>query len=253
MAVDVERRFGGVSRLYGTAGATRLSSAKVAVVGIGGVGSWAAEALARSGVGALLLVDLDMVAESNTNRQIHALDSNFGKAKVRAMAERIAEINQNCQVCQKEEFATPENIADLLEPSLDAVIDATDQVRAKVAITAYCRSNGIRLVTVGAAGGQIDPTRVRVDDLSRTVQDPLLARVRSDLRRHCGFPREAGKRFGISAVFSEEPVRRPRLDDVCTADGLNGLNCAGYGSSVCVTAVFGLVAAAQIMNGLASE
>ena len=129
MAVDVERRFGGVSRLYGTAGATRLSSAKVAVVGIGGVGSWAAEALARSGVGALLLVDLDMVAESNTNRQIHALDSNFGKAKVRAMAERIAEINPNCQVCQKEEFATPENIADLLEPSLDAVIDATDQVR----------------------------------------------------------------------------------------------------------------------------
>lgn len=245
-----ERRFGGIARLYGADGAHRLAQAHVAIVGIGGVGSWSAEALARSGVGSLTLIDLDIVAESNVNRHIHAQDSNFGKAKVAAMAERIREYSPTCQVHTVDDFLSPDNAKTLLDQSFDALIDATDQVKAKCAMIGYCsRHRPLYMVTVGAAGGQVDPTRVRADDLARTIQDPLLARVRAELRKQHGFPRQPGKRFGIVAIYSDEPLRYPPAS--CSApSGSAGLNCSGFGSSVCVTATFGLAAAAQVINHL---
>lgn len=253
MKADRERRFGGVARLYGEAGAGRLRSAHVCVVGIGGVGSWAVEALARSGVGAITLIDLDMVAESNTNRQIHALGDIYGKAKVDAMAERIIAINPECRVSTIEDFITPENTAELLDNRFDAVIDAIDQVKAKAAMIAHCRRQRLPIVTAGAAGGQIDPTRIQLADLAQTVQDPLLAKVRSSLRREYGFPRDTKKKFGVAAVYSTEPLRYPNSGAACATDGgPTGLNCAGFGSSVCVTSVFGMAAAAHVLNWVAA-
>lgn len=247
MSFDLERRFGGVARLYGQQGAERLRGAHVCVVGIGGVGSWSAEALARTGVGRITAVDLDMVAESNTNRQIHALGEVYGQAKVEAMAKRIRDINPACTVECIEDFVTPDNVAPLLDRDFSVVIDAIDQVRAKAAMIAYCRRRGTPIVVAGAAGGQIDPTRVIAGDLSQTVQDPLLAKLRSTLRRDHGFPRDGKKKFGVTAVYSTEPLRYP--DSACTAErGPAGLNCAGFGSSVCVTSVFGMVAAARAID-----
>ncbi|NJD26386.1 MAG: tRNA threonylcarbamoyladenosine dehydratase [Betaproteobacteria bacterium] len=247
---DGARRFGGVTRLYGPAGASRLRGASVCVVGIGGVGSWALEALARTGIGRLVAVDLDMVAESNTNRQIQALDDTYGRAKVDVMAERIRAINPDCTVECIEDFVTPENVQDVLDGGFDVVVDAIDQVRAKVAMIAYCRQSQLPVVVAGAAGGKSDPTNIRVADLSATVQDPLLARVRSSLRREHGFPRDPRKKFAIPAVFSIEPLRYPPPLATCdtSASGPAGLSCAGFGSSVCVTSVFGMFAAAQAIQ-----
>lgn len=245
-SADLERRFGGMSRLHGAEGAARIAAAHVCVVGIGGVGSWAAEALARSGVGRLTLIDLDHVAESNINRQVHALGATLGMAKVLAMRDRIADINPHCEVVCVEEFVTPDNVAQCL-PACDGVVDAIDQVRAKAALIAHCRRAKIALVTTGGAGGRSDPTQLRIDDLSRTVQDPLASKVRARLRKEYGFPRDPKKKFGVACVFSPEPLQRPQCG-ACDLDeaGLHGLNCAGYGSSVCVTAAFGLAAAARI-------
>ena len=245
--LDYERRFGGMTRLYGADAAARLRSAHAVVIGIGGVGSWAAEALARSGIGRLTLIDLDHVAESNVNRQVQALDATLGQAKVVAMGERIAQINPGCAVAGIEEFITPDNAATLLPPC-DAVIDAIDQVRAKAALIAHCRRTGVALITTGGAGGRSDPTQLRVDDLSRTIQDPLASKVRATLRREYGFPREPKKKFGVECVYSVEPLQRPQAA-ACDVDaaGPHGLNCAGYGSSVCVTAAFGFAAAARAL------
>jgi tRNA A37 threonylcarbamoyladenosine dehydratase len=249
------RRFGGVDRLYGAGALARAASAHVCVIGIGGVGSWAVEALARSGVGRLTLIDLDHVAESNMNRQIHALDATLGMAKVQAMRERIAAINPECAVTCIEEFITEENVAILL-PACDAVIDAIDNVRAKAALIAHCRRNKLRVVTTGGAGGRTDPTRVQIDDLSRTVQDALASKVRARLRKEYGFSRDPKKKFGVECVFSQEqivrPGRRVTSADFCEApvDGAAGLACAGYGSSVAVTAAFGFAAAARVLAGI---
>lgn len=254
LVADRERRFGGVSRLYGAAAAERLDRARVCVVGVGGVGSWALEALARTGIGQLAAVDLDMVAESNTNRQIHALGDIYGKAKVDAMAERIRLINPGCTVTCIEDFVTTENMADILLPHFDVVIDAIDQTRVKAAMIAHCHRQGTPIVVAGAAGGQTDPTQVRISDLSATVQDPLLAKVRALLRREYGFPRDPRKKFGVAAVFSTEPLRYPATAANCEAkSGPAGLNCAGFGSSVCVTSVFGMVAAARTIDLLVSR
>lgn len=251
-AGEGERRYGGVARLYGEAALARLRCARVAVAGIGGVGSWAVEALARSGVGGLRLIDLDHVAESNINRQIHALESSLGQAKVVAMAERIAQIDARIEVRCVDDFVTEGNVATLFDGPLDFVIDAIDDVRAKAALVAWCRRAGIGLVTVGAAGGQTDPTRIAVADLARTTQDPLLARLRARLRRDYGFPRAAGRRFRVDAVYSTEPLRYP--DAACTPlRRPQGLNCAGFGSSVAVTASFGLAAAARAIDRLCAD
>ncbi len=249
---DISRRFGGIRRLYGNTALERFQHAHVCVVGIGGVGSWAAEALARSAIGTITLIDLDMVAESNVNRQIHALGETFGKAKTSAMAERIRLINPRCEVLEIEDFVTPENIATVLGRGFDFIIDAIDQVRVKTAMIAWCHRQGIPIVTAGGAGGQQDPTRIEIADLSRTIQDPLLSKVRGQLRKHHGFPRDPRKKFGIPAVFSSEPLRYPENGAVCDeAPSLVGLNCAGYGSSVCVTAPFGFIAAAEALRYLA--
>jgi tRNA A37 threonylcarbamoyladenosine dehydratase len=251
-APDFERRFGGIRRLYGDIALQRFQAARAVVVGIGGVGSWAAEALARSAIGAITLIDLDMVAESNVNRQIHAIDGSFGKAKTDAMAERIRAINPACRVETIEDFVTPENVAVLIDGDFDYLIDAIDQVRAKAAMIAWCARNDRPLVTVGGAGGKIDPTRIGIDDLSRTVQDPLLAKVRSLLRKEYGFTSDPKKKFGIPAVFSTDPVRHPERGSDCAPQAAPaGLNCAGYGSSVCVTAAFGFFAASAALGHIA--
>lgn len=255
---DPERRFGAIARLYGAAAVERIGRASICVVGIGGVGSWSAEALARSGVGSITLIDLDHVAESNLNRQIQAVEQTLGRAKVVAMAERIAAINPQCKLATIEEFIEERNIAELLATAHDVVIDAIDSVRAKVALAVHCRRAKQRLVVCGAAGGRTDPTRVRVDDLARTTGDALLAKVRSRLRREYGFARDARKKFGIEAVFSAEPVVMPR-QAACDIDAPHpkaawpqGLNCAGYGSSVCVTSAFGMAAAARALQAIAA-
>lgn len=251
---DLGRRFGGIGRLYGAAALARFQNARVCVVGIGGVGSWAAEALARSAIGRITLIDLDMIAESNVNRQIHALGDEFGKAKVAAMAERIRAINPACEVSEIEDFVSSENLEATLGRGFDYVIDAIDHVRTKAAMIAWCKRHGIPIVTSGGAGGQIDPTRIEIADLARTVQDPLLAKVRSVLRKEYGFTRDPKKKFGIPAVFSSEPLRYPENGAVCDEPPtLAGLNCAGFGSSVCVTAPFGLFAAAEVCKYLATR
>ena len=251
MAVDRERRFGGIGRLYGAGALERLRGARVAVAGIGGVGSWAVEALARSGVGHLRLIDLDHVAESNMNRQIHALEDTLGQAKIEAMAARIRLIDPGTVVECVDDFVTADNVASTLAGPLDVVVDAIDDLSAKAAIVLHCRQQRIRLVTLGAAGGQIDPTRIVVGDLSRTEQDPLLARLRKRLRQQHGFSRNPARRFGIDAVYSTEPLRYPE-GSCSTESGPAGLNCAGFGSSMAVTASFGMIAAARAIDRLLS-
>ena len=252
---DQARRFGGVARVYGEPGAARLRAAHVAVVGLGGVGSWAAEALARSAVGHLTLIDFDHIAESNTNRQLLALQSTYGRSKADAMAERIAAINPMCEVHVVDDFVTADN-AERLISGFSALIDCIDRVRDKAALIARCRAVGIPVVTCGAAGGRVDPTRIACADLAMAIGDPLLASVRHRLRREHGFARSDARPrdFGVTAIYSAEPIRRPpgvATDDQAdrtTADA--GLSCAGYGSSVVVTATMGFVAAAQAMNRL---
>lgn len=259
--IDFERRFGGIARLYGDVALARFRKARVCVVGVGGVGSWVVEALARSAIGNIAMIDLDNVAESNVNRQLHALTDTLGKAKVTALAERIAQINPTCKVTEVEEFITPDNLDEMIgDGHFDYVVDAIDSVKAKTALIAYCRAKGIRLITIGGAGGQTDPTQIEVRDLCRTEQEPLLAKVRKRLRAQHGFPRGTKNKFGIEAVFSTEPLKFPETGAACDIDedddskpGVSGLNCAGFGSTMAVTASFGLVAAARVLRALAAE
>jgi tRNA threonylcarbamoyladenosine dehydratase len=248
-SADLQRRFGGLERLYGVAGAAGVRRAHVAVVGIGGVGSWAAEALARSGVGELTLIDLDHIAESNINRQIHALASTLGQAKVQAMAQRIAQINPTCKVHGVEEFVEPGNWPQLLPRPVDAVLDACDQVKAKVAMAAWALHTKTMFIAAGAAGGKRLAHKVDIDDLAYATHDPLLAQLRYQLRKHHGAPRE-GKKIGVACVFSREAVAPP--DASCEIEGDGTLNCHGYGSVVSVTATFGQCAAGWILDRLAT-
>ncbi|MBK6863389.1 MAG: tRNA threonylcarbamoyladenosine dehydratase [Ideonella sp.] len=242
---DAERRFGGLRRLHGDAGYARIRAARIAVVGLGGVGSWAAEALARSGVAALVLIDLDHVAESNINRQVQALGATIGMAKAVALRERVRDIHPGCAVTVVEEFASAENWPALLGGTVvDAVIDACDQPRAKLALAAWARAAAIPLVVAGAAGGKRLPQAVAVADLSEATHDPLLASLRQRLRKEHGAPRTGT--MGVACVYSREPVHRPTGGDDCAVDG--SLNCHGYGSSVTVTATFGMVAAAEALR-----
>ena len=243
-----DRRFGGLQRLYGVSGAQRIRQAHVAVVGIGGVGSWVAEALARSGVTRLTLIDRDHIAESNINRQIHALTNTTGQAKVDAMRERIALIHPECHVDALDEFVSPENWPAVLPCLPDAVIDACDQVKAKVHMAQWALDNKVGFITVGAAGGKRLAHKVDVDDLSKITHDPLLAQVRYRLRKHHGAAK-GDKRMGIQGVFSRESVAPP--DASCAMEGDGTLNCHGYGSVVSVTATFGMCAASEILNFLA--
>ena len=246
-----QRRFGGLERLYGVGGAQRIRDAHVVVVGVGGVGSWTAEALARSGVSQLTLVDLDHVAESNINRQIHAVSTTVGQAKVLAMRDRIALINPGCVVHCIEDFVEPENWPELLGGvKVSAVVDACDQVRAKTAMAAWALANKQLLISVGAAGGKRQAHKVDIDDLSATTHDPLLAQLRYRLRKHHRAARD-GKKIGVSCVFSRESVAPPDASCALESGGDGSLNCHGYGSVVAVTATFGQCAAGWVLDKIA--
>jgi tRNA A37 threonylcarbamoyladenosine dehydratase len=252
--VDFARRFGGIGRLYGEPALERFRAAHVCVIGVGGVGSWVVEALARSAIGHLTLIDLDNVAESNINRQIQALSSTIGMPKIEALRQRIAEINPFCQVTLVEDFIDLENIETLVaNQGFDYVVDAIDSVKPKAALIAWCSANKMPLVVVGGAGGQIDPTKVEIRDLARTEQEPLLKKVRKLLRAQYGFSRGEKQKYHIDAVFSMEPLRYPDTGDACEIDdnGITGLNCAGFGSCMVVTATFGMVTAGQVLRRLA--
>lgn len=240
---DHARRFGGLDRLYGEGARMALHRGCVAVVGLGGVGSWAAEALARSGVGNITLIDFDHVAVSNVNRQIHALDSTLGMAKVKALEARIQDINPDCKVTAVDDFLTEENMSGLIPAGVfDAVIDACDSAPAKAALVTHARQHDVWVVVCGATGGKSNPLKLRQSDLGRTTHDSLLLRVRKLLRSVSHIlPRKNGK-YGVEAVYLDEPSRK---GDACTADDLN---CSGYGSVVTVTASMGLAAAALCVD-----
>ena len=253
--IDFERRFGSVDRAHGQTVTAGLAQCHVAVVGLGGVGSWAAEALARSAVGCLTLIDLDHVAESNINRQIHALDDTIGQAKVQAMRERIGRINQGCQVNTVEEFVEPGNVEALLPLAADVVLDCTDQLSAKVAMVLSARQRQQPLIVCGAAGGKTDALTLRFGDLRDSTHDALLARLRSTLRKQHGFAGVATKRtprMGVNVLWFEQPAHRP-LSLSASAGMSTPLACAGYGSLVTVTAAMGLAAAAKALEWLVRE
>lgn len=251
-------RFSGVDRLYGQGSVRTLSGSHVCVVGLGGVGSWAVEALARSAVGRLTLVDADDICLSNTNRQLHALDGQYGRGKAEVLAERCRAINPGIEVQVEARFLTPSNLAEMLEPGFDVVLDAADSFRTKVEAIAWCRRRKQPMVTVGSAGGRTDPTQVRVRDLSRTEHDALLALVRKKLRADFNFPRNKDRYFGVSAVYSLENVKYPQADgSVCGTrprldpDAALKLDCgAGLGAATHVTGAFAFAAVARVMERL---
>jgi tRNA A37 threonylcarbamoyladenosine dehydratase len=254
---DLERRFGGLRRLYGDAGYQRLRAARVAVIGLGGVGSWAVEALSRCGVAGLVLVDYDHVAESNIHRQLQATGRTLGLAKGEALRTRIADIHPACRIEVIDAFVEPDNWPQLLPHPVDAAIDACDQVRAKLVLAQWALSTGTLLVSVGAAGGKQRAERVELADLAEVTHDPLLSSLRQRLRK-AGAPRQG--RIGLTCVYSRETVQRPRAQAGAACDAMEGrmpafegsLNCAGYGSTVAVTASFGMVAAGEIARRLAA-
>ena len=255
---DYQTRFGGIARLYGTQQATWLQQAKFCVVGIGGVGTWMAEALARSGVGHITLIDLDDICTTNTNRQIHALTDTVGEAKVDVMAQRIKSINPDCQVEVLEDFVTVDNLYDCFgdksSPKFDFVLDAIDSIAAKTALIAHCKRHKIPLVVTGGAGGQTDPSLIQYGDLAKTTHDPLLSKVRNQLRRDFNFSKNPKRKFAIDCVFSTEQLQYPQADgSVCaaktSADGSMRLDCnMGFGAATMVTGSFGFFAAAKAIS-----
>lgn len=253
--VDFQRRFMGVSRLYGDRAFRNFQEAHVCIVGVGGVGSWVAESLARSAVGKLTLIDLDHVAESNINRQIQALSSTLGLAKVAVLKKRIEEINPFCEVKVIEDFVSDSNLSTLIpKEGVHYVVDAIDQVKNKAALLAYCYHESIQVVTIGGAGGKMDPGKILIRDLLCTEQDPLLSNVKRRLRKSHGLFR-GKKKCGMTAVFSLEPVTQPIVCAVHETHiaPLTGLNCAGLGAIVAVTATFGMHASAWVLRQLATK
>ncbi|MBJ7536400.1 tRNA cyclic N6-threonylcarbamoyladenosine(37) synthase TcdA [Marinomonas transparens] len=251
-----DQRFGGIRRLYGDDAYLAFSQAHVCVIGIGGVGSWAAEALARSGIGYITLIDMDDVCITNINRQIHALDGNIGRVKVEVMAERIALINPDCQVTCIEDFITPDNIPELLAEPFSYIIDCIDSIKPKAALIAWCKRNKRKIITVGGAGGQTDPTQIQTADLSRTEKDPLASKVRNFLRRYYNFTRNPKRRFHIECVYSTEQLNYPQGDGTVSKERLKGdtetkMGCdTGFGASTLVTATFGFVAVSRVLDRL---
>ncbi|GAB55213.1 molybdopterin biosynthesis MoeB protein [Glaciecola punicea ACAM 611] len=252
--MSYQQRFSGLARLYSIQGLDKLQKANVCVIGIGGVGSWIAEALARSGINQLTLIDLDDVSISNVNRQIHALDSTLNQSKIEIMAARIHDINPDCQTQLIEDFVTPDNVRDYINSEFDVVIDAADSVKAKAAIVAHCKRQKIKVICLGAAGGQCDPLKITRGDLAKTIQDPLLAKVRSDLRRFYNFSQNPKRNFGVECIYSTEQLKYPTETGGITqqkqrSDGANKMDCStGFGAFVGVTASFGLVAASRAVD-----
>ncbi len=250
-----EQRFSGLARLYGAQALPRLAVAHVCVIGIGGVGSWTVEGLARSGVGAITMIDLDDVCVTNTNRQLPALADTVGRPKVEVLAERVWLINPECRVTAVAEFFTKSTADRLLEGRYDFVVDAVDRMSIKAAIIGGCRARGLRVLTIGSAGGKRDATQIRVEDMGRSGHDELLRQVRRCLRRDYGFEGGEGVFFDVPAVFSAEPPVYPWADGTCRAvaepESSLKMDCAsGYGAAVFVTGTFGLLAAGEIVKRL---
>ena len=252
-----EHRFGGISRLYGKAAAETLRKAHVLIVGIGGVGSWVGEALARSGVGQLTLVDWDDICFSNTNRQIHAMTGTAGRAKVDILADRIHLINPECQVNAIREFYTDKNADELITPGLSYVVDAIDRKNTKIHLITHCKKLGLPVIVSGGAGGRVDPAQIRTTDLRDSYNDPLLAHIRKPLRRNLGLRGQHKKPFHIPCVFSAEEIRYPHPDgNICrqkplASDSPRQLDCTfGFGAAAFVTGSFGFAIAARIINDL---
>lgn len=257
--IDFKRRFGGIARTYGEQALQNFQAAHVCVVGVGGVGSWAVEALARSAIGQLTLIDLDNVAESNINRQLPALSSTLGAPKIEVLKTRILDINPRCQVQLIEDFVELDNIPQLITQDMHYVIDCIDNFRVKAGLIAYCKRHKIRIISLGGAGGQRDPSQIRLGDLARSQHDPLLARVRKQLRQTYNFSRNPKRRFEIPCVWSEEQMQFPTPDggigaERPTATATSGLTCAGgLGSVMTVTASFALFAVSHVLGKLASS
>ncbi|MCP4880936.1 MAG: tRNA cyclic N6-threonylcarbamoyladenosine(37) synthase TcdA [Gammaproteobacteria bacterium] len=256
---DLQHRFGGIQRLYGLEAFQTINQAHICIIGIGGVGTWVAEACARSGVGKLTLIDMDDVCETNINRQIVALDSTIEQAKVDVMAARIADINPACQVTVIEDFIGPSNMAEYLDQGYDYVVDACDSIKAKAAVIYWCKRNKIPVLTIGGAGGQKDPTQVRVADLSQTKADPLAAKLRNTLRRHYGFSENKKRKFGVECVYSTEQLVYPHPDgSVCFAKHENvagaKMDCSrGFGAVSFVTGSFAFVAVSRLLDKLIAK
>ncbi len=259
--MDYAKRFGGIARVYGDAGLKALHGAHVCVIGIGGVGSWLAEALARSAVGELSLIDMDVVSESNINRQLVATADQIGRDKIAVMQSRIQQINPQCVVNAVDDFVSRDNLDQLISQKFSYVIDCIDDFRTKAALIAHCKKRSIKILTVGGAGGQVDPSKLKLADLANTQHDVLLARTRKLLRQDYGFPKNVKRSFGIKTVYSQEQINypdgsgglSPQRPKPGTLDGsLNGLNCAGgLGSITHVTASFAMLAASHVLNSLA--
>jgi tRNA A37 threonylcarbamoyladenosine dehydratase len=255
-------RLSGIARLYGSAAFKRFRESSVLIVGIGGVGSWAAESLARSGIGHLILVDPDDLCVTNTNRQVHAQDGSYGRPKTSAMTARLRAINPDIRITEHQAFLSEKNVAEILDAAPDAVVDAIDSVRAKCHLLASCHQRLIPVISSGAAGGRRDPTQIRVLDLAYSGRDTLLASVRRKLRNDHDFPKAPmgtePAPFGIEAIFSNEPALYPTCDGGVSherpEDQPAGLRCdAGYGSVTHVTATFGLIAAGRVLEWLSAK
>ncbi|MDF7666948.1 tRNA cyclic N6-threonylcarbamoyladenosine(37) synthase TcdA [Orbaceae bacterium ESL0727] len=254
------QRFGGIARLYGEVALLQFSQAHICVIGMGGVGSWAAEALARSGIGQMTLIDMDDVCVTNTNRQIHALKTNIGKAKTAAMAERILQINPECQVNIIDDFINPDNVSEYLGsrelPRYHYIIDAIDSVNDKAALLAYCKRQKLKVITVGGAGGKKDPTQIKISDLAKTIQDPLIAKVREKLKQQYKLNKDSKGKYAIPCVFSTEQLTYPTGDgQTClvknSADSNKKMGCeSGFGAVTMVTATFGFIAVSYVLNKL---
>lgn len=253
-----QEKFSSLARVYGDEMMQLLATTHICVVGLGGVGSWAAESLVRTGVGKITLVDGDNITRSNANRQIHTLESTIGQSKVAVMQRRLLDINPECEVQAIEQYINAENLRDILERGYDCVIDAIDGYKSKTAMIYCCKRNKIPIITTGGAGGMIDPTKVQVSDLSSTWNDPLAAKVRSELRYWHGFTRNKRYTFGVPCVYSIEQPRYPDKEGKVTyaKPGVSGLSLDcnfGYGSSVAVTATFGFTAAATALERIAAK
>jgi len=256
-----DQRFGGVSRVYGQASLTHFQQLHIVVAGLGGVGSWAVEALARTGIGKLTLIDLDDVCTTNINRQLPATDGTIGQLKTEVLAQRVKSINPNCEVKVIDDFLLPENFEDYLTGA-DAVLDAIDSVNTKAALVAWCKRRKLRLVVCGGAGGQIDPGMIRVGDLAKAKQDPLLAKVRSQLRRDYGFSKNPKRKWGVDCVYSEEQLRYPIISGEQEGEvtlqkpgaGTMRMDCSsGFGAAMVVTCSFAMQATATLLKRLTSQ
>ena len=257
-SADLNRRFGGIAKLYGDKGLAKFTHSHVCLIGVGGVGSWACESLARSGIGEITMIDMDIVSESNINRQLPAMTNTIGRDKTSVLADRIAEINPECNVHIIDDFVTIENVAELLTDNLDFVVDCIDNSKVKAALINHCKRRKIKVITLGGAGGQIDPSRIKVSDLSMTSQDPLLSRTRKILRQQYNFSKTPKKRFSVPCVYSEE-VQKYGMEDGTVSqdkptDKSMSLSCAGgLGSCTTVTATFALFAVAEVLKKLAAK